>query len=118
MIICPYCNKPAEWVENKEVYGRNYGASYMIYLCRSCNAYVGCHHNSIVPKGTLANAELRAWRIAAHSHIDPIWKSGTLTRKNMYRALKAIFGYEVHIGYADIQTCKKICELSLEELKT
>jgi hypothetical protein len=22
---CPYCGKKAEWVENKEIYGKNYG---------------------------------------------------------------------------------------------
>jgi hypothetical protein len=24
-VFCPYCDQPAEWVDNAEVYGRRYG---------------------------------------------------------------------------------------------
>ena len=55
---CNHCNQEAEWVENKEVYGKNYGQSYMIWLCRPCDAYVGCHNNTKTPKGNfLAKAK-------------------------------------------------------------
>lgn len=37
-VICPYCEKPAEFVDSSVIYGRSYG---MIYLCRKCGAYVG-----------------------------------------------------------------------------
>ena len=69
---CPYCNNPAEWVSNAEVYGRPYGKSWMMYLCRPCDARVGCHQNSQTPLGTMANKELRGWRIKAHDAIDPM----------------------------------------------
>lgn len=65
----------AVWTENKAIYGRNHGRSFMCYLCRPCNAYVGCHNNTRKPLGTMADAETREWRKKAHAVIDLIWKS-------------------------------------------
>lgn len=107
---CTYCDYEAEWVENKEVYGRNYGNSYMIWLCRNCGAYVGCHQNSRTPKGTFANVELRAARKAAHNAIDPLWKSGKYKRKTVYLRLKDAFGKEIHVGESDEKQCYEIIE--------
>ena len=56
---CNYCGREAEWVENKEIYGRNYGKSYMAWLCRPCDAYVGCHQNTKKPLGRMSNKEER-----------------------------------------------------------
>jgi zinc-finger-containing domain len=113
-VICPYCDTPAEWVSNEVVYGRPFGESHMIWLCRPCWAYVGCHQNSGRPKGTLANADLRAMRIAAHAHIDPLWQTGRYKRKTVYRALKKVFGREIHIGESDEATCREILALKIE----
>jgi hypothetical protein len=112
--ICPYCGKPAEWVENREIYGKNYGKSYMMWLCRKDDAYVGCHQNTRKPLGTIANKELREWRKKAHAHIDPIWQSEEMARGQVYAKLAKVFGREIHIGEADIETCKKILELKLK----
>ena len=96
---CNYCGQKAEWVENKEIYGRNYGSSYMIWLCRDCNAYIGCHKNSQVPKGkVLAKKDLREARMKAHAIIDPLWQSGKYKRRTVYLRLKEAFGEEVHVG--------------------
>ena len=108
---CPYCKKEAAWVENKEIYGRNYGKSYMTYLCKDCDAYVGCHNNTRVPFGAMANKELREWRKKTHAVVDPLWKSGRMTRKEVYKRLQEVFGEVIHIGDTDIQTCKDILEL-------
>ena len=59
---CNHCNKEAEWIENKIVYGRNYGKSYMIWFCHNCDAYVGCHNNTERSLGIMANKELRELR--------------------------------------------------------
>jgi len=107
-MICPYCNQPAEWVENKEVYGKNYGKSYMMWLCRNCDAYVGCHQNTKKPLGTIANKELREWRKKAHLAFDPFWKKWGLKRQEAYQMLITKFGKEVHIGESNIDECKKI----------
>lgn len=115
--ICPYCNKEAVWCENKEIYGKNYGKSYMCWLCKPCNAYVGCHNNSKRALGTLANAELREWRKKVHARIDPMWREQGMKRKEMYKTLNRLVNKEFHVGEADIEMCKKILELFPEEKK-
>lgn len=81
---CPYDNSEAVWCENKAVYGRKYGKPYMIWLCPTCGAYVGYHQNTKEPLGTMANKELRDWHIKAHAAIDPQWKHGKKSRKDVY----------------------------------
>lgn len=108
---CPYCGKPAEWCENKEIYGRRFGSSYMCYLCRGCDAYVGCHENTKRPLGTMANAELRTWRRKAHAVIDPYWKGKAKhERGRIYGMLRRHFGKEIHVGESDVEQCKKIID--------
>lgn len=114
-IFCPYCHKAAIWTENKTIYGRNYGKSYMCYICPPCGAYVGCHNNTRHPLGTLANKELREARILAHAVLDPIWKSGVMTRSEVYSKLKEVFGREVHIAQSDLDECREIITHLIEE---
>jgi len=105
---CPYCNSDAEWIPNEMVYGRRYGTSYMCYYCKPCDAYVGCHNNTREPLGTMANKELREWRHKAHLVFDPLWQKWGLKRDEAYKILDTFFKREIHIGSADIETCKKI----------
>jgi hypothetical protein len=107
-MICPYCNKPAEWLPNEAFYGKRFGKSYMCWCCKACRAYVGCHNNTRQPLGTMANTELRKWRMEAHKAIDPLWKSGKYKRKTVYARLADAFGEEIHVGEADIERCKDI----------
>ena len=109
-MICPYCKKEATWGENKAIYGKNYGKSYMCYYCLDCSAYVGCHNNTQHALGTMANKELREWRKMAHSAIDPLWKDpyGTMERDEVYTLLRHKFGKPIHIGQSDVNQCKKI----------
>lgn len=118
-MICQYCNKPAIWTENKAIYGKNYGKSYMCYYCKPCNAYVGCHRNSRLALGTLANAELREYRKKAHAHFDPIWKNRSQrNRGRLYEEISRHFGKDIHIGESDIQTCKDIIVWCIEKTKS
>lgn len=107
---CQHCGQEAEWVENKEVYGRNYGSSYMIWLCRPCDAFVGCHQNTKQPKGRfLAKADLREARKKAHAVIDPLWQSGKYKRRTVYIRLKEAFGKEIHVGDTETpEECEEI----------
>jgi len=109
-MTCNHCGKEAEWVENKEVYGRNYGDSYMIWLCRPCDAYVGCHQNTKTPKGKmLAKKDLREARKRAHLVIDPLWQSHKYKRKTVYIRLKEAFGREIHVGETEtVEECEDI----------
>ncbi len=104
---CNYCGKPAEWVENKEVYGRNYGKSYMMWLCGDCDAYVGCHNNTRQSKGTLANKELRGLRKQAHTLFDPLWKEADRSRGSAYAQLVRETGVQ-HIGESTKEEALKV----------
>ena len=115
-MICPYCKSEAEWVENKEVYGRNYGKSYMMWLCRKCDARVGCHNNTKEPLGTMANKELREWRRKAHEEIDIFWQCGDYERKDVYRKLREHYGFDVHIGEANVAFCKELVDSASQML--
>lgn len=107
-MICTYCNKEAIWCENKEIYWRNYGKSYMCYYCKDCDAYVWCHNNSKKPLWTIANKELRQLRKKAHRLFDPLWKEWTMSRGKAYRILDKEFWKEIHIGESDNDMCKNI----------
>lgn len=111
LVICPYCGRSAEFVDSSVVYGKSYGP---IYLCRCCDAYVGVHAGSDKPKGRLANAELRKWKIAAHNAFDPLWKSGQLSRKAAYKLLATRMGLPIertHIGMFDVEQCKRVASI-------
>lgn len=118
-VICPYCGKRAEFVDSAVVYhGRSYG---MIYLCRPCDAYVGCHGNGKgdSPKGRLANAELRRWKIAAHDAFDPLWKYGPFRgrRNSAYAWLAEQMGLpkeKTHIGMFDVAECQQVIQICKE----
>ncbi len=110
-VICPYCRKPADWVENSEIYGRNFGKSFMCYLCRSCDAYVGCHNNTRLPLGTLADKALRSERVATHGTLDWLWRTGRYTRNEVYASVaKELSLPAIHIGESDAQMCSDIRE--------
>jgi hypothetical protein len=113
-MICPYCNKEALWCENKIIYGKNYGNSYMCWYCKDCDAYVGCHNNTKEPLGVMADKELRILRIKCHDKFDDIWKNGTVTRKQAYKELQEIMEInqdEAHIGKFDKEQCRKFLTL-------
>lgn len=109
-IYCDYCGKPAELVDSSVIYGRSYG--HKMYLCRSCNAWVGCHKGTDKPLGRLANAELRRWKMAAHDAFDPLWKHGQFpNRRAAYTWLAEQMQLPVHlthIGMFDVDQCKEV----------
>ena len=115
-MICQYCGKEAIWCENKEIYGKNFGKSYMCYYCKDCDAYVGCHNNTKKPLGTLANKELRQWRIKTHQKIDGYWKANICTRARIYKLLEQIFKKEVHVGSSDIEMCQAIIKATSDTI--
>jgi len=108
-VTCPYCGNPAVFTNTTEIYGKNYGK---IYLCRPCDAYVGVHAGSTRPKGSLANAELRKWRMKAHEAFDGIWLRGEpFNRNGAYQWLAdtlQIARDECHIGMFGVEECKRV----------
>lgn len=114
-VVCPYCGKAAEFIDSKVIYGRSYG---MIYLCKDCRAWVGCHKGTDKPLGRLANAELREWKQNAHHLFDKLWKGATMRRGEAYAWLAGQMGktqQETHIGMFDVEECKKVVHLVIKQ---
>lgn len=120
-VDCPYCGNPAVLTDSAEVYRQSYG---MIWICRPCKAWVGCHKKSKrnAPLGRLANASLRAAKTRAHASFDPLWKrkaantgmSHTRARQMAYAWLARKMGlttFEAHIGKFDEAQCANVVEL-------
>lgn len=113
MMKCPYCKELAIFCDNRVIYGRSRGKSYMIWLCSDCDAYVGTHENDPDrPLGTMANRELRTWRREVHKIIDWFWKNGEMKRHHVYFRLSRYFGQSVHVGRSDLEMCKKIIKIA------
>lgn len=112
--ICPYCGQPTVLTDSAEVYnGVSYGP---IYICRPCNAFVGCHNGTTIALGRLADARLREAKKAAHSAFDRLWNRRTnpaapMSRHKAYSWLSETLGIDreyTHIGMFDIDTCNAV----------
>lgn len=103
---CPYCGKEAAYMSSYAFYGRDYGTN--VYVCYPCDAYVGTHKGSSRPLGTMANAETRAWRKAAHSMFDALWKHKKMSRTTAYHWMAKEMGLpseKAHIGMMTAEQC-------------
>ena len=112
---CNYCNNEAEWVENKVIYGRNYGDSYMIWLCRPCDAYVGCHQNTKNPLGRMSNKEERELKKEVKKAY--LAKFEQYGKRWYYKHLAEMLDIpmqEAHFGMFDKEKLLKLRELLLK----
>jgi hypothetical protein len=117
--ICPYCNELAKLVTGKEIYPHRPDLhSLKIWECKSCEASVGTHKQSIgIPLGRLANKELKKAKMSAHAAFDPLWKNGSMKRSDAYYWLSQKLGIHVkdcHIGMFDVDQCNKVVEVCRE----
>lgn len=65
------------------------------WKCDDCKNFVGCHHKTTSktkPLGCIPTKELKAARQSVHAAIDPIWKSGRMPRRELYRILAEALG--------------------------
>lgn len=112
---CPYCGGNAVYrYTSSHLYGgRDFGP---VWECAPCGAWVGCHDGTSKPLGRLANADLRAAKIAAHAAFDPLWRGGSMTRPEAYTWLAKQLGIprkKCHIGMFDEASCylvAKVCQ--------
>ena len=110
-IKCPYCGRTAILRNASYVYKENAMDSYL-YVCSGypkCDSYVGVHANTMLPKGSLANGDLRHKRIEAHRLFDALWKNGIFSRKEAYRWMQNKFSLtssQAHIGHFSDYRCE------------
>lgn len=72
---------------NAVIYGRDYGKWPKLWYCNDCKAAVGCHPNTNIPLGRMADKETRELRKKVHDVFDRIWKSGSMNRSQAYEWL-------------------------------
>lgn len=117
-MICPYCNNPAEKATGAEVYPHRPDLfQKKFWVCKPCDARVGCHKDTYSPLGRLANAELRKAKMLAHAVFDPLWKDGEMSRNAAYRWLAEQLGIKVkncHIGGFDLDQCREVVRICRE----
>lgn len=95
------------------MYGPKYTGKFNLWICVNypdCDAYVGVHENSLnsKPKGTLANKTLRELRKDVHAVLDPLWKSGSMKRSEVYALLSKLLEIPpdtCHVGFFNETTC-------------
>lgn len=119
-LVCQYCNKLAEPITGERLYPHRFDLWHKrFYRCEPCGAHVGCHGASWTPLGVLANAELRKAKMLAHEALDPLWRSGQMSRSAVYGWLANqlnISADRCHIGQFDVATCQRVVNLVLTKL--
>ena len=93
-------------------------SSKYFYRCPICKNYVGCHLGTRSPLGCIPNKKLKEARIKVHNFIDPLWKSGKMSRKEIYKILSKHFGYEYHNGNTkSISECEEAIKVIKDNIR-
>jgi hypothetical protein len=109
------CSVNINLVTNDKIYGRIYGEWPYAYYCDDCKAAVGCHPNTYIPLGRMADKETRQLRTKAHAAFDPLWRSGLMTRSKAYFWLACELKLDVaacHISWLSKQQLKQTVEIA------
>lgn len=119
--MCPYCGEFSAKVDGTRVYPHRPDLAHKtFFVCDPCDARVGCHPGTSMPLGRLADAELRRAKSHAHAMFDQLWRDGVFhSRGSAYKWLASelgIDGGDCHIGMFDVETCKRVAQLSTQRL--
>ena len=83
--------------------------SLPFWKCDTCSNSVGCHHktkNRTRPLGCIPTKEIKDARQHIHRILDPLWKSGRMSRRKAYEELAKVIGKpEYHT--AEIRTVEE-----------
>ncbi|WP_372892072.1 zinc-finger-containing protein [Sphingomonas sp.] len=94
------CDVEARLTDGREIYAHRADlATLPFWKCDACGNYVGCHHKTAKrtqPLGCIPTPELKVARQHIHALIDPIWQSGKMDRKELYRRLSDELGWKYH----------------------
>lgn len=101
-LYCCGCEKDVEprLTSGKEIYPHRSDLHLLpFWRCDACGNFVGCHHktkNRTAPLGCIPTPELKDARKKLHALIDPIWKSGRMSRRELYAAISKEVGWDYH----------------------
>lgn len=117
-IFCCACKKEVDALlkTGADIYPHlHYLGKIPFWQCPTCNNYVGCHHKTkdrYRPLGSIPSPELRKLRRNIHDEIDPLWKSGKYSRKEIYAILSRRIKKEYHTAdVRDVHVAEEILEL-------
>ena len=122
MLYCCGCEREvdARLTNGKEIYPLRQDLWLLpFWRCDECGNYVGCHNKTnhpTRPLGVIPTQELRKARMSVHAAIDPIWKGGSMTRKELYAEMGRRLGLSGSYHTAETRTVKE-CENALMEAK-
>lgn len=118
---CPYCGRSTSIRDSSVIYGHSYGLALICDGYPECDAYVGTHKKDGRPLGTLANAELRKARNAAHAVLDPLWRDGHMRRNEAYAWLAKVLDIDrtaAHIAMFSEEQCRQVVEAVAAEFQS
>lgn len=96
----------ARLTDGREVYPHRPDLARLpFWRCDACGLHVGCHHKTrdrTRPLGAIPTAAIRTARRHIQTILDPIWKSGQMSRDDLYARLSATLGRPYHTG--DLRT--------------
>lgn len=101
-IYCCGCQDTvdARLTDGKEIYSLRQDLWKLpFWVCPRCGHYVGCHHKTsdpTKPLGVIPSGAIRELRKQIHRTLDPLWRSGKMTRSEAYRYVSEKLGYEYH----------------------
>lgn len=85
------------------------------WKCDTCKNYVGCHWKTNAPHtplGVIPTKALMEARKRIHALLDPLWKSGKISRGKAYAYISHRFGKTYHNGeLATTEDAKKVYEI-------
>ncbi len=115
MIYCCGCNEKIEarLTNGKEIYPHRKDLYDLpFWKCDACGNFVGCHHktkNRTNPLGCIPTPEIKKARQHIHRILDPIWKSGRISRNEIYSKLSEKLGWKYHT--ANIRSVEEAREI-------
>lgn len=114
-IRCCGCDEKvdARLTDGTEIYPHRADLSTLpFWKCDKCGNFVGCHHktdNRTRPLGCIPTPELRNARQHIHKILDPIWKSGKISRNQLYKKLSEKLGWKYHTAnIRSIEEARKV----------
>lgn len=120
-IFCVQCKKDIEarLTDGKEIYPHRDDLYQLpFWKCDTCNNYVGCHHKTkdrTNPLGNISTEELRNARKHIHKILDPLWKQGQFDRKELYKLISAVIGWDYHTSLIkSVEEARKIYRIILD----
>lgn len=83
------------------------------WKCERCKNFAGCHHKTedrTRPLGCIPTPEIKKARQHIHKILDPLWKSGGMSRGDAYSKLAKELGWdEYHTAQLrTIEDCREV----------